>query len=549
MSILERALATRIAHDAEVVRLGGLPSFIRIAWSHVESAKFLPNWHIDAMGEHLAALYTGEIQRLLINVPPGSGKSLITSVFFPVWVWTLAADPTIHAPGPATRFHYLSYSDAISKRDAERSYSLIQSKWFQERWGKGTAQDIAFPRTKQAFGNYRNNHGGSRIAVPLGGGSTGLVHAHIQGVDDPIKPVDTQGGAERTRTVLRQVESIWSGTLSTRVADPKFFRRMITMQRLHDLDLSGVAKQSGDYTHLMIPLRYEPKRAYSTGVGTYPVDPRGVSGVELMWPDRTNEADAKKLEAELGPFASAQLQQDPVASSGGIFKVEWLEKRWSYAGPHYIPGTIPLPDQKKMQIAQSWDLAFKKAADSDRVAGGVWGRQGSTYYLLDQVCRRMSYTETKQAMRDMAQKWPRARAILVEEKANGSAILDELKGELSGLIPVDPEGGKETRAWAVTPLFQAGNVILPHPTILPAVTEYVTEMSRFPKAPHDDFVDSTTQALNYLSLHAPKWTGAMTAMLEREKAGAIVPEPEAQADPPIPAVDVEALRAKLRLSS
>ncbi len=536
----------RVELDRELTKRRGLHHFIKLAWSKVEPAKFIDNWHIGAIAEHLQALYAGEIQRLLINVPPGTGKSLITSVFFPVWVWTLAADEASHAPGPATRFHYLSYDQKLSLRDAIRARELVTDPWFQARWGGTDGVRIPHQNTRAAA-YYKNSRGGMRLTVTLDGGSIGH-HGHIQAVDDPIKAKDTQGGADKTRTVLRKVEDIWAGTLATRIADPKFFRRMITMQRLHDADLSGHALSTGTYTHLMIPLRYEPKRAYSTGVGQYARDPRGETGVELMWPERTNEDDAKRLETELGAFASAQLQQDPVPTTGGIFQREWLAKFWSTGGT--VPGTIPLPDLKKMQLCQSWDMTFKKSADADRVAGGVWARHGSQYFLLDEVCRRMSYTETKQAMRDMRDKWPRARACLVEDKANGSAILDEMSKELSGLIAVDPEGGKEARAWAVSPLFQAGNVILPHPSMAGYgwMNAYIEELARFPKAPHDDEVDETTQALNHLSLHAPKWVGAMGSAIARDKARqapAQAEEPPAPVDPEPAPVDVTALRARL----
>lgn len=498
------------------------------------------------MAEHLQAVQAGEIDRLIINVPPGSGKSLITSVFFPVWAWTLEADESRHIPGPATRFHYLSYDQKISLRDAIRARELVCDPWFQARWGGADGVCVPHQNTRAAA-YYKNNRGGMRITVTLQGGSTGH-HAHVQVVDDPIKPKDTQGNADKTRTVLQKVEDLWSGTLATRIADPSYFARIIVMQRLHDADLCGSELARGGYTHLMIPLEYEPKRAYSTGVGpNYARDPRTVEG-EAMWKDRHTPEFVAKLKHDVAPFESAQLQQDPVPTTGGIFQREWLQKFWSFAGPNYIPGTIPLPDLKKMQLCQSWDMTFKKAADNDRVAGGVWGRHIAQYFLLDEVCRRMSYTETKQAMRDMHDKWPRARAILVEDKANGSAILDEMAKELSGLIAVDPEGGKEARAWATSPLFKAGNIILPHPSMAGYgwVKAYIEELARFPKAPHDDEVDETTQALNYLSLHAPKWVGAMAAALERDKALQVPAEQAPSPAAPVPPVDVEKIKARLR---
>lgn len=528
MKIDDVQLYESVDIDRELVRQGGLYEFIKIAWPQVEPAPFVDNWHIQAMAEHLEAVYRAEINRLMINVPPGSGKSLITSVFFPVWCWLQQPDRVTHAPGPATKFHYLSYDQKLSLRDAIRARDVVNSTWFQERWGGPEGVRIPFQNTRAAA-YYKNLQGGLRLTVTLQGGSTGH-HAHIQVVDDPIKPKDTQGNADTTRTVLQKVQDLWSGTLATRIADPSYFARVIVMQRLHDADLCGFELERGGYSHLMIPLEYEPKRAYSTGIGTFPADPR-TEDQELMWKARHTPAFVEQLKKDVAPFESAQLQQDPVPSTGGIFERGWFQLFWSPPGEQYVPGTIPLPPLKEMSTCQSWDMAFKGKADSDRVAGGAFGRHRARYFLLDKSTDRRTFTQTCDAVRSFSEKWPKIRRKLVEDKANGTAVVDALQDEVPGFELVEPEGGKEARAWACSPIVKSGCFVLPHPS-LPGyewVPAYITELCRFPKAPNDDDVDMTTQALNYLSLHAPKWVQQMSAMVaaEKEPARAEVP---AQAD-------------------
>ena len=146
-------------------------------------------------------------------------------------------------------------------------------------------------------------------------------------------------------------------------------------------------------------------------------------------------------------------------------------------------------------MIQSWDCAFKDTASSDYVVGQVWGRIGADKYLLDQVRGRMDCPTTIRAVKRLSEKWPKAVAKLVEDKANGPAVIAMLRHEVEGLIAVNPEGGKEARAHAVSPQIEAGNVYLPHPDTATWVDGFVEENAVFPNGPHDDQVDATTQAL------------------------------------------------------
>ena len=144
---------------------------------------------------------------------------------------------------------------------------------------------------------------------------------------------------------------------------------------------------------------------------------------------------------------------------------------------------------------QSWDCAFKDLETSDFVVGQVWGRQGSAYLLLDQVRDRMDCPTTVKAVRQLSQRWHGSVAKLIEDKANGSAVIQMLTHDIPGILPVTPEGGKVARAQAVSPLIEAGNVYLPHPQFMPWVNDFIEECAAFPNGAHDDQVDAMTQAL------------------------------------------------------
>ena len=144
---------------------------------------------------------------------------------------------------------------------------------------------------------------------------------------------------------------------------------------------------------------------------------------------------------------------------------------------------------------QSWDCAFKDLETSDFVVGQVWGRVGADYFLGDQVRDRMDCPTTVKAVRDLSYRYPGSLAKLIEDKANGSAVIQMLKHEIEGILPVNPEGGKVARAMAVSPLIEAGNVYLPHPLIAPWVNDFTEECAAFPNGAHDDQVDAMTQAL------------------------------------------------------
>jgi predicted phage terminase large subunit-like protein len=451
----------------------GLRHYIKVAWEQVEpNNPYVPNWHIDAICEHLEAVLDGEIKRLVINVPPGTMKSLTCAVFFPTWAWTQE---------PQTRFIFGCYNDNLSRRDSRKCRRLIGSKWYQERWGyRYRILDTRKDKAEDSSRIFHTNEGGFRLITSIAGGVTGE-HAHIQVVDDPLKPLEVTGSLAISKTALERVLTWWTDTMSTRMVS-KHSARVIIMQRLHMGDLAGEMLRRGGYEHLCLPMRYEPKRRCMTSLGE--PDPRTEEG-ELLDPERYPEEAVATLEEELGPRGTAaQLQQDPTPASGNLFK----RKQFNYYTKR-PPCT---------QMLQSWDCTFKDLETSDFVVGQVWGIFEGDYYLLAQRRGRFSVSTTCAEIKKMTKRFPKAVSKLVEDKANGPAVVTLLKKKVPGLKLVNPLGGKEARANAVEPLFDAGNVYLPDPSIAPWIKEYEEEMVAFPAGLHDDQVDATTQALNEL---------------------------------------------------
>ena len=243
-------------------------------------------------------------------------------------------------------------------------------------------------------------------------------------------------------------------------------------QRLHEADLTGDLLARGGYELLCLPAEFEPECRCSTSIGWS--DPRQQAG-ELLWSAKVRAEDLQSLKTTLGSYRYAgQYQQRPSPAEGGIFKRCW----WRFWRPAHMDlppvmvrtadgetlsiQAVPIPAQFDTMI-QSWDMAFKDHATSDYVVGQVWGAAKADRFLIDQCRARMDMPATKDAVKHFSQQWPKAVAKLVEDKANGPAVIQELKHDLAGLIEVNPEGGKIARAHGVSPQIEPGNVYLPHP--------------------------------------------------------------------------------------
>lgn len=240
--------------DRELVRRRGLHEFTRLAWSYIESGPFVDGWHIALLSERLEALMNRQIRKLIVNEPPGCMKSRLCAVLYPAWCWAI---------DPSERFMFASFDQDLSNRDARDTRSLVMSQWFQDRWPILFAKDAAKKTTY-----YQNEHGGWRFSTSIPKGKGTGRHPHQRWIDDPIKPQSTIGSAVETKNALEACINWYKATYATRAADPATVVDGLMMQRLHDGDLSGylLAEWGDDVEHVMLPMEYEPERAYSFSV-------------------------------------------------------------------------------------------------------------------------------------------------------------------------------------------------------------------------------------------------------------------------------------------
>ncbi len=469
-------------------------AFVMQAWPVLEpSTEFVEGIHIDAICSHLQAVTEGRIAHLIINVPPGHAKSLLTAVFWPAWVWI---------NHPQSRWLFSSYREPLATRDSVKCRRLIESDWYQERWG-GQFQLRSDQNQKQRFENDRT---GYRVVVPMSAG-TGERGDYVV-VDDPHSVDQAASDSERTAAV-----EWWNGSMSTRLNHPSQGHKIVIQQRLHEADLTGDLLSRGGYEHLCLPAEFEPESRCHTSIGW--IDPRTTAG-ELLWPQRIDQAALEAFKTTLGSYRYAgQFQQRPAPADGGMLKRHWW-RYWQPRGANLPPVPVKLPDgtieQRKAielpnrfeQTIQSWDMAFKDTKNSDFVVGQVHAAHGADRFLLDQIRERLDLPGTLMAVRRLSAQWHNAQLKLVEDKANGPAVIQSLKHEIGGLVEVNPEGGKVSRAAGASPQLESGNWYLPHPLLKPWVEGFIAECAAFPAAAHDDQVDAWSQGAKRLLNHRPR---------------------------------------------
>ena len=464
-----------------------LRAFVEAAWPIVEPvAQFCPNWHIDAICEHLQAASRREILRLVINLPPRHMKSLTVSVLWPSWTWTFA---------PHTRFLSASYGASLAERDAVKSRDLIRSAWYHSHW-----PEIELKADVNRASRYENTASGYRIATSVGGEATGE-GGDVIIVDDPHKAEEALSDSGRARVID------WhDGTLGFRFNDPTTGVEVVIMQRLHERDLTGHLLERDGWTHLCLPARYEPHHPFR-----WPGDPRTRQG-ELLWPAHVPERALAQVEETMGTYrAAGQLQQRPAALEGELLKRAW----WRFYDPNWLADRQINQLPRFQRIIQSWDTAFKDKTSSDYVVGQIWGIHRADRYLLYSYRQHANLHATKDAMR-AAHAWVERRfphtphVLLIEKSANGSEIIDELKRELPGVLAVTVSTDKITRAMAAQPPLEAGNIYLPgratpdNPAGYDAsawVSDLIEEAATFPNGSYDDQVDAFSQAINWARSH------------------------------------------------
>lgn len=463
--------------DYSLIKANGLKSFVELAFPVVEpSTELLWNWHIDAICEHLEAVTYGQIKNLLILVPPGSMKTLLVSIMWPAWEWTVK---------PGSKFVYTSYAQDLSNKIAWQSRELIKSPWYQDLFGGPSGVQITADHIDKVHLFY-NNHGGFRFSTAVGGPATGF-HGNRVIYDDLTKTKShTPESAD-----LKASHTHWFNTLETREANPKDLSRVGIQQRVHEADVAGECIKSGDYEVLCLPMEYDPARKCVTRIFK---DPRKKEG-QLLWPNRWSKSWCERKRRVMGSMAySAQMQQSPAPSEGAIFKRFWAQ--------YYTPGEFYLNEPNTDSITHSWDCAFKDAEDSSYVCGQVWAQKGANHYLLDRIKEHLDVVGTMRAIEMMREKWG-GWETLIEDKANGTAVIQMLRDKIGGIIslprPGEKMSSKESRAYSVTPIWESGNVYLPKGAAW--LDDFEHEVFTFPASAHNDQVDAMTQYLNYKHGH------------------------------------------------
>lgn len=419
-------------------------------------------------------------------MPPQEGKSERVSRRFPAWLLTR---------NPDTRIAIVSYELGVARR---------WGRVIRNDLGANPGLGLTVRRDTSAAHEWQLDGAlGGVYSVGIGGALTGRP-VDILIIDDPLK-----GRKEADSPTFRQAcWDFWTDTARTRFSPETAV--VVVQTRWHEDDLSGrllASPSAGDWRYINIPAQAESQD-----------DPLGRQPGEYLTSARGRTSkDWEDTRRDVGTATWASLYQGhPAPAEGGLFK----RSNWRFApaprwfrredGSHWVNGAD--------EIIQSWDMTFKDTKGSDFVVGQVWARIGAEAHLLDQVRDRLDFPATCRALQALSAKWPQANAKLVEDKANGPAVIAQLRTTVPGLIAINPEGSKYARASAVSPFQEAGNVILPDPTTAPWVDEYIVEHSSFPNGAHDDQVDGTSQALNRLLIASGSAQQAMDWLRQMREA-------------------------------
>jgi predicted phage terminase large subunit-like protein len=443
-----------------------LYAFVQRAFHHLyPQTAFAPNWHLEVIASKLEAVFRGEIRRLIINVPPRSLKSHCASVSFPAF-W-LGHDPS-------AQILCVSYGQDLSNKLSADTRSVMSSDWYKD----------LFPSTrltgdKQSVAEFTTAQRGFRMATSIGGVLTGR-GADVIIIDDPLKPDEAVSDLQR-----KAVNDWFDGTLYSRLNDKTTGAIIVIMQRLHMDDLVGHVRGQEKWEVLEFPaIAVEDQRyAYQTPYGAREYTRR--TG-EALHAEREPLPLLDALRKTVGEYNFAgQYQQNPVPLGGGLVKKAWFQ---TY---DRLPGG--------MRVIQSWDTANKATQLSDYSVCTTWGLADKKIYLLDVFRARLGFPELKRAVRDLRLKY-QATAVLIEDKASGTQLIQELVYEGMPVKATKPEVDKVMRMHAQTAAIENGFVYLPKEARW--LAEYVNELTTFPLGKHDDQVDSTSQALGWIALDA-----------------------------------------------
>lgn len=436
-----------------------------------------PVYAADKIQEFIETETDNAYDILILQMPPQHSKSMTVTETLPSWYL---------GKWQKNRVILASYNDETGERFTRRNKEKIK------QYGKALF-DIEIGQIDRATEFELTNNVGRMISRGIMGGITSNP-ANLIIIDDPIK---NRQEAD-SETYRNRVWEEWQNTIKTRLAAKA--KIIVIMTRWHEDDLAGrIIQNESNVTIINLPCEAEEN------------DPLGRAVGDSLFPEigkdnKWLQEFKKGYQTQEGNRAwLALFQGRPTAVEGNMIKRDW----WKYY--------TSLPEQFDT-IVQSWDMTFKDTDGSDYVVGQVWGSVGADIYLIDQVRERMDFPKTIQAVLDMTKKHPTATIKLVEDKANGSAVIAMLTHKIGGIIPVTPKESKQARLSAVSPLIEAGNVHIPQNA--PFTNGFVEECSSFPSGAHDDQVDCMSQALTrfmYVREHTPIKTPIYNFSWEKPK--------------------------------
>jgi len=448
-----------------------LLEFIKQGWHVLErKSNFKSGWHIEAICEHLMALYNGDIKDLVINIPPRHMKSLSCCVFFPAWIWIQE---------PAFRFLFTSYAETLSTRDSLKCRRVIQSPWYQANWG----DRYHLTSDQNAKQRFENSEMGYRLSTTVDGKNTG------EGGDGIC--VDDANNVKKAESDLIRIGTNiwWDETMSSRLNDPETGWTLIIQQRTHEGDLTGhVLEKDLGFTHLCLPARYEGKKLLTK----IPMDaPRQDPRTEIdepLWKEHYPEEALTNLENKMGEYARAgQLQQRPAPRGGGMFPT---------AKFRVVNGF----DSKIVASVRYWD----KAATEDGgcyTAGVLFHKlEDGTYIVTDVVRGQWEYGKRERYIRQTAELDGKKVHVWIEQEpgSGGKESAEATIKNMAGfrVYAERVTGAKEVRAEPYAIQVEHGNILILNRDWTKA---YIKEHEKYPLSKYKDQVDAGGGAFNKVS--------------------------------------------------